>query len=80
MFLGFLVDLFDCRRLGGDGMMEFPSTPAINETPPKPVKVKVVLPLPPPLTFEIVRNPWAPEQECDDGYGFDDPRLPEFII
>ncbi|XP_017067578.1 uncharacterized protein LOC108105477 [Drosophila eugracilis] len=79
MFLSFLVDLFDCRRFGGDCMMEFPSPPQIEETKPKLVRVE--LPPPPPLTFEIICNPWATEQECwNDGYGFDDPRLPELII
>ncbi|KAI8034534.1 uncharacterized protein LOC128264437 [Drosophila gunungcola] len=82
MFLGFLVDLCGCRRFSGDGMMEFPSTPhSTDQIPPK--FVAVVLPTPPPLTIEIIRNPLAPEQqECydDDGSGFDDPRLPEIII
>ncbi|XP_017006555.2 uncharacterized protein [Drosophila takahashii] len=83
MFLGFLWDFFACRRFGGDCMMEFPSTPPIEEEKSvKTVKVKVQLPPPPPLTFEIIRNPWATEQvECFfDDDGFDDPRLPELII
>ncbi|XP_017054540.1 uncharacterized protein LOC108097032 [Drosophila ficusphila] len=79
MFLGFLVDLFGCRRFGGDCMMEFPSTPAIEESPP-PKTGNIVLPPTPPLTFEVIRSPRAPEQECYDDYGFDDPRLPELII
>ncbi|XP_037726745.1 uncharacterized protein LOC119557839 [Drosophila subpulchrella] len=78
MFLGFLVDLFNCRRFGVDCMMEFPSTPSIEEAPTKTVKVG---PSSLPVTFEIIRSPWALEQECNDGFdGFDDPRLPELII
>ncbi|EDV45406.1 uncharacterized protein LOC6555764 [Drosophila erecta] len=86
MFLGFLVDLLYCRRCGGDCMMEFPSTPSMEEAAPKVVKVE--LPPLPPLTFELICHPWAGEQEWqDDGFdafdgfdGFDDPRLPETII
>ncbi|EDW43750.1 uncharacterized protein LOC6615911 [Drosophila sechellia] len=86
MFLGFLVDLLYCRRCGDDCMMEFPSTPANEETASKVVKVELP-PLPPlpPLTFELIRNPLAAEQECDNSFegfvdGYDDPRLPETII
>ncbi|XP_039500516.1 uncharacterized protein LOC120457214 [Drosophila santomea] len=81
MFLGFLVDLLYCRRCGSDCMMEFPSSPSVEEEA-APKVVKVELPPLPPLTFELIRSPWAVEQECDDdGFdGFDDPRLPETII
>nr|AAM50642.1 GH13231p [Drosophila melanogaster] len=64
-------------------MMEFPSTSANEEAAPKVVKVE--LPPLPPLTFELIRNPLAADQECDDSFegfvdGYDDPRLPETII
>ncbi|KAH8250430.1 hypothetical protein KR038_000223 [Drosophila bunnanda] len=96
MFLSLLVDLLSCQRFGSDTLMECPpSTPWIKplalslaqaqprlQVMPLELKVKEPGEHHPQLPFEVVCNAlcWDQELAKDDGFGYDDPRLPELII